>query len=233
LLKASVKIACMIGLFVLATLLTFTLLHFKSNILVQNGMEVSTYLPGDQPYDRVGDPVCLAGIDEPIGRVKSVQRSHPDSIDWKVSMLLDGRYLSTTPSNAIVVRRWRGFGACKVAHGSRWDEQFAWRGRFLEIECPPVFMFWEQQTPSALDPNSAPPIKDHAVLAPAVDCCGGIAEMIPEAWSKRWCRRVVDFVEVDIGPIRVELAGVIVLVVGVPVTLIWLVLTKRRRVGTV
>jgi len=229
LLNAQKKVVYAAGFGALALLVTFILLHFKTNSDVENGVEISTYFQQDQPYDRVGDPVCLAGVDEPIGKIKSIQRAGSGSSRWKVNVLLDERYRSKVPTNAVVVRRWRGFGTCKVAHGSRWDAQFDWRGRFLEIECQPWLPFWEQQAPSPCDPASAPPVKEHAVLESGVDCCGGIAEMIPQAWWERLIQRGIDFVTMDVGLIWVEIAAVPALGVGAAIVLTLVIRQRRRR----
>jgi len=184
-----------------------------------------------KPYNEIGDPVCLTGVDEPVGRVIRVRRARTGG--WNVSIKLDENYALQTPGNAAVVRRWRGFGTCKVARGSKWDKQFDWRGRFLEIECPPIFVFWQSPDPSPCDLASAPSIKEHAVLASFVDCCGGIAELIPETRWQRIIHRGISFVEMDIGMIWIEVAGALLLVFGVIAILIHCTLRKLRRHRTV
>jgi hypothetical protein len=210
----------------LALSATFILLHFEASFRTRDGVEISTYFQDDQPYDRVGDPVCLTGVNEPIGRIKGVQRADSASSRWRVTMLLDKRYLSRTQTNSVVVRRWRGYGTCKVARGSRWDGQFDWRGRFLDIECQPWLPFWERQTPSPCDPASAAPLKEHAVLESAVDCCGGIVEMVPQVWWERFIHRSIDFVTMNVG-LRVEIASAPALAVGAAMVLAGLI--RRRR----
>jgi hypothetical protein len=229
LLNAQKKGAYATGFGALALLVTFILLHFKTNSIVENGVEISTYFQEDQPYDRLGDPVCLAGIDEPIGRIRSVRPVASGSSRWKLNMLVDGRYLSGTPTNSVVVRRWQGFGTCKVVRGSQWDAQFAWRGRFLEIECPPIRPFYYQQTPSPCSPDLAPTIQEHTVLESAVDCCGGLAEFVPEAGWQRVIHRGIDFVTLDVGLIWVEIAAVPALGFGAAIVLTFFVRQKRSR----
>jgi hypothetical protein len=196
----------------------------KPRVAVGNGIEVVTLFPDGEPYDRVGDPVCLGDAAEPIGKVVKVERAQSTTSEWKITMLLDKKQLSGTPSNAIVVRRWRGFGRCNVQQGSRWDKQFEWRSRFLEIECPPALSFMEQSAPSPCDTRFAPPIKEHAVLASEVDCCGGIAEFIRPFWWQSF----VSFMEVKIGVIWAELGLLTVMTVNALVMLVWLVLRRQR-----
>jgi hypothetical protein len=221
--------AGMVGIASVLIVWAWLVVRSKPTTPVRDGIELVTFFPGGEPYDRVGDPVCLGGVWEPIGQVIRVERAQSTAPEWKVTMSLDKGYVSETPSNAIVVRRWRGFGLCNVDRGSKWDKQFEWRGRFLEIECPPALSFMEQRAPSPCDPTSAPPIKEHAVLASEVDCCGGIVEFLPRPWwEPKWWQRFIDFVEMKIGVIWVELALEIVMAVNALLMLVWLALRRRR-----
>jgi hypothetical protein len=219
----------MVGIASVLIVWAWLVVRSKPTTPVRDGIELVTFFPSGEPYDRVGDPVCLGGVEEPIGKVVKVERAQFATPEWKITMLLDKNQLSETPSSAIVVRRRRGFGPCKVEQGSKWDKQFEWRSRFLEVECPPALSFMEQSAPGPCDPTSAPPIVEHAVLPSEVDCCGGITEFLPPPWwQPRWWLRFVDFVEVKIGVIWVELALEIVLTVNALAVLVRLAL---RDVG--
>jgi hypothetical protein len=100
---------------------------------------------------------------------------------------------------------------------------------FLEIECQPWFPLYEQQVSSSCDLTSAPPLKEHAVLESGVDCCGGLAEFVPEAWWQRVIRRGIDFLILDVGLIWIEIAALPVLAIGGGVTLTRFIRRKRRK----
>jgi hypothetical protein len=76
------------------------------------GVEVITYLEGDQksPVDE-GDPVCLTGVVEAIGKIKRVRSL---GRRWEVAMSLDKRYQPKIPADSVTLLRmsWDNRGRC-------------------------------------------------------------------------------------------------------------------------
>jgi hypothetical protein len=94
---------------------------------------VITYLDGDpkSPVDE-GDPVCLTGAVEAIGRIKSVRAL---GRRWEVVMSLDKRYQVKIPADSVTLLRmsWNKGGRCGFSD-AQGNTQFGKRMRFLEID---------------------------------------------------------------------------------------------------
>jgi hypothetical protein len=207
--------------------------HLRDATVAPPGIEAITYLEGDQksPVDE-GDPVCLTGVAEAIGKIKRVRTV---GRRLQVVMSLGKRYQPKIPADSVTLLRvsWDNRGRCGFfdAQGST---QFGRRMRFLQIDTSVYGRCFDK-------PNcklSEAPITEHAVLQASyrLFCgeeegvsCGGVVEFLPRPWWRRAIDRVVDFAVMDVGVIYIQLFGAIVIVIAGFVALAVFV---RRRMRT-
>jgi len=220
----------------LAGSLLLLLCRKPETVVIPNGVEISTQFlndPAEQilghAYDQIGDPVCLAGVLEPVGKVKNLELRHSKSGTkyWQISILLDRRYQQAIPRGSEVFHRWIGLGtSCDVRRNSL-DP----RGRVLEID--PRTAGRQKATASPIAP-----IEEHAVLTGVVDqgcvtfagpvtICD-IVEFLPRPWWRATIDRASDFVNIDIGVIWIEVVAASIVVGGAVLALVSLVDRNHR-----
>jgi hypothetical protein len=222
------RVEITLGLTVVIAVLLVAL-HLRDATVTPRGIEVITYLEGDQesPVDE-GDPVCLTGVAQAIGKIRRVRIV---GRRLEVVMSLDERYRSQIPADSVTLLRmsWDSRERCGFRNLHR-PTQFGRRMRFLEIDTTVDGRCFEK-------PNckvSEAPITDHAVLQASyrLFCgeegalCGGVVEFLPRPWWRRVTDRTIDFAEMDVGVIYIQLFGAIVVVSAGVIALIIFV---RRR----
>jgi hypothetical protein len=220
--EVALSLAAVIGVLLVA-------LHLRDAPVTPPSIQMITYLEGDQesPVDE-GDPVCLTGVVDAIGRIKSVRALGPR---WEVVMSLDKRYQSEIPADSVTLLRmsWDNRGRCGFS-GVQGSTQFGRRMRFLEIDTTEHGRCFDRPDCKV----SEAPITEQAVLQASyrLFCgeegvgCGGVVELLPRSWWQRAIDRAIDFVVMDIGVIYVELFGAIMIVMAGVTTLS--ILARRR-----
>jgi hypothetical protein len=124
------RVEVAIGLAGVITVLLVAL-YLRDAPVTPPGIQVITYLEGDQesPVDE-GDPVCLTGVVEAIGRIKGVRAL---GRRWEVVMFLDKRYQPKIPADSVTLVKasWGNRGRCGFPR-SKGATEFGRRMRFLE-----------------------------------------------------------------------------------------------------
>lgn len=187
---------------------------YRHAVVVASTIQVLTYLedeaPGYSPVDE-GDSVCLTGVVEPIGKIESLRHL---GRRLEIVMSVDKRYQAKIPADSVTLLTvsWEGPGRCG----------FGRRMRFLEIDTTEYGRCFERKPCRVSDV----PITNRAVLQASyrLYCgeegvgCGGVVEFVYHPWWRRAIDHAVDFVEIDIGVIYIELfAAIMAVIVGVTI----------------
>jgi hypothetical protein len=208
-------------------------LHLRDAPVSPLSMQVITYLDGDQesPVDE-GDPICLTGVVEAIGRIKSVRSL---GSRWEVVMSLDKRYQAKIPTDSVTLLRmsWDKGGRCGFSD-AQGSTQFGERMRFLEIDTTVYGRCFDRLncrvSEALITPQAVLQASYRLFCGEEGVTCGGVVEFLPRPWWRRAIDRVIDFVVMDIGVIYIELFGAIIIVIaGVTVLLILALRRTRAR----
>jgi hypothetical protein len=177
-----------VGLSIVVVTLIF-LLYIRDVPVGPPTIQVVTYL---EPYDQhsplvKGDPVCLTGAVDAIGKIKRVRASGGKGRKgWEVVMSLDERYQPNIPADSVALLRMPGRdrGNCAFA-GDAQLHSF----RFLEIDTT----IHGRCFPAPHCNVSGKPIASGAVLKSSerLFCgeedafCGGLVEFVPpNSWPQ-------------------------------------------------
>jgi hypothetical protein len=193
-------------------------LHLRNAAVTPPSIQVITYLGGDQepPVDK-GDPVCLTGVVEAVGRIKDVRAV---GRRWEVVMSLDKRYQPKIPADSVTLLRLSGDkgGRCGFSD-AQGNTQFGNRMRFLEIDTTVHGRCFDRPNCKVSDALITP--QTVLQVSYRLFCgeeqgraCGGITEFLPRPWWRRAIDRAIDFVVLDIGVIYIELFGAVIIVIA-------------------
>lgn len=211
-------------------------LHLQDAPTTPSSIQVITYLEGsrESPVDK-GDPVCLTGVVEAIGRVKRV---HTLGRRWEVVMSLDKRWQPKIPADSVTLLRmsWDDRGRCGFSD-AQGRTQFSKRMRFLEIDTSAYGRCFDR-------PNckvSETPITGQSVLQASYrlfcgeegSFCGSVVEFFPQPWWRRVVDRPIAFAVMGVGVTYIQLFGAIMIViVGITTLVVALRRTRARAKRT-
>jgi len=221
------------GRTVLSVAVLVTLLLFFWHLWSRpSTLKVTTYLNSfaqvgvdHRPLVDEGDPVCLNGVVEAIGRVESVRAKKAPATDgWKVVMSLDKPYQSMIPADSVVLLRMGGPDRryCRASGaqvGVFLEIDTTVRGRcFDTLGCNPL--------KTALEDDATLKASYRLFCGEEGVGCGGVAILFPKTWWQKGLDSLVEFVVMDIGVIYIELGSAVVTVIA---GLALLIIFVRRR----